>query len=332
MEKRIVAVEEAVGMVLSHDLTRIVPGEFKGPAFARGHVIQPEDVALLKEMGKEHIYVLELAPGDVHEDEAGIRLGRAVAGGGVTCTAPRESRVNLLAKWNGVLKVNVAALEAVNDLPEVVLATLPHNTPVRESEVVAGTKVIPLVVREEILSAAEQKGAVVSVLPYRAADIGLVVTGSEVYHGRVRDGFEPVMAAKAASYGSRLARTSFVGDDAGRIAAAIRETVTAGAELVLVTGGMSVDADDVTPQGIRESGAVVEKYGAPVLPGAMFLLAYLGDVPVLGVPASAIYFPATVLDLVLPLLLTGERLTRRDINLMGHGGLLRNPDGRTKEK
>lgn len=316
-----------MGMVLGHDLTRIVPGEFKGPAFRKGHVIRPEDVPLLRDMGKEHINVLDLAADEVHEDEAGIRLGRAVAGEGITCAPPRESRVNLTAAWNGVLKVDVAALEAVNDLPDVILATYPHNTPVQEGEAVAGTKVVPLAVREDLLADAERVagGGVVSVRPYRPTEIGLVVTGSEIYHGRVQDRFEPVMADKAAYFGSRLVKTSFAGDDAALIAAAIRETAEV-AGLILVSGGMSVDADDVTPQAIRQSGAVIEKYGAPVLPGAMFLLAYRGDIPVLGVPASAIYFRTTVLDLVLPRLLTGERLTRRDINLMGHGGLFRAGD------
>jgi len=325
MHSRTVPVEDAVGMVLAHDLTRIVRGEFKGPAFRKGHVIRPRDVFLLREMGKEHIFVLELEPGEVHEDEAGARLGQAAAGTGVVSTAPKESRVNLLAACDGLLKVNVAALEAVNDLPEVVLATLPGNTPVREGDMVAGTKVIPLVVREEVLAAAERAAGsgVVSVLPYRGTDMGLIVTGSEILLGRIPDQFGPVMAEKAASYGCRLTRTVMTGDDAQRIADAIRETVAGGAGLIIVTGGMSVDPDDVTPQGIRLSGAAVEKYGAPVLPGAMFLLAYLDDVPVLGVPACAMYFRTTIFDLVLPRLLTGERLTRSDINRMGHGGLCR---------
>ncbi|HUW64706.1 MAG TPA: molybdopterin-binding protein [Spirochaetia bacterium] len=326
MDTRIVAVGDAVGLVLSHDLTRIVPGEFKGPAFKKGHVIRPGDVDLLRDMGKEHIYVLELEAGEVHEDEAGIRLGQAVAGRGIACTPPRESRVNLVAAVTGLLKVDVNALEEVNDLPEVVLATLPNNTAVREGEMVGGTKVIPLVVRAEVLEAAEgiATDGVVSVVPYKPTEIGLVVTGHEVYQGRIIDRFQPLMAQKAALYGSRLAKTVFTGDDASRIAAAIRETADLGAGLILVSGGMSVDPDDVTPQGIRLSGASIEKYGAPVLPGAMFLLAYLEDIPVLGVPASAIYFQTTVLDLVLPRLLTGEHLTRRDINRMGHGGLCRN--------
>jgi len=312
-------------MVLAHDQTRIVQGEFKGPAFRKGHVIRPQDVFLLREMGKEHIFVLDLEPGEVHEDEAGVRLGQAVAGPGVVRTAPKESRVNLLAACDGLLKVNLAALEAVNDLPEVVLATLPADTPVREGDMVAGTKVIPLVVREEVLEAAERAagGGVVSVVPYRPVDMGLIVTGSEILLGRIPDRFGPVMAEKAASFGCRLIRTVMAGDDAGRIADAVREMIAAGARLVMVTGGMSVDPDDVTPQGIRLSGAVVEKYGAPVLPGAMFLLAYLDDVPILGVPACAMYYRTTIVDLVLPRLLTGERLTRSDINRMGHGGLCR---------
>ena len=322
-----IGVEEAVGRILSHDLTKIVPGEFKGVAFKKGHLITPEDVPILLQMGKDTVYALELAPDDVHEDDAGRRLGRAAAGDGVNCSEPRESRVNLFASRTGLLKIDLPALEAINELPGVVLSTLPNNMPVTAGDMLAGTKVIPLAVKESLVRAAEDiaalSGAVVAVLPYRVWDVGIVVTGNEVFHGRIEDRFGPVLCKKIESFGSRVLGLQYAPDDPELIARSIGEMIAAGADLVLVSGGMSVDPDDVTPQGISMAGADTEVYGAPVLPGGMFMLAYCGEVPVIGVPACGMFFRTTVLDLVLPRLLAGERLRRRDIIALGHGGLCR---------
>jgi len=319
--------EEAVGRILSHDMTKIIPGKFKGAAFRKGHCLVPEDIPELLQMGKDAIYVLELEPDEVHEDEAGTRLGRAAAGAGVTCSEPLESRVNLFASRPGLLKINIAALEEINDLPSVVLSTLPNNTPVAAGDMLAGTKVIPLTVKNDVVQAVEQiagrLGKVVSVIEYRALDVGIVVTGNEVFQKRIKDRFGPVLRDKVSYFGSRVLDLQYAPDDPGRIAELIGGMIAAGAQLVLVSGGMSVDPDDVTPQGISLSGATIEKYGAPVLPGAMFLLAYRGEVPIIGVPACGMYFHTTILDLVLPRLLAGERITRRDIVSMGHGGLCR---------
>ncbi len=327
MQVQLLPLEDAVGKVLSHDITKIIRGEFKGPAFKKGHVITAEDVPELLKLGKERVYVLKLDADDVHEDEAGIRLGRAAAGQGVTCSAPKESRVNLFADIPGLLKVNVPALEEINDLPEVILSTLPNNTPVEAGEMLAGTKVIPLVVKDDVVKAAEEicakHGGVIRVVPFRPMDAGIIVTGNEVYHGRIKDSFGPVLKQKVESLGSRILAIEYAPDDAQVIARLINGMITGGARLVLVSGGMSVDPDDVTPQGIRLSGASIEKYGSPILPGAMFMLAYRGNVPVLGVPACGMYFRITVLDLVLPRLLAGDRLTRRDIVALAHGGLCR---------
>mgnify|MGYP005835318615 CR=1 FL=1 len=327
MQAKTIDVREAVGKVLCHDVTKIVRGEFKGPAFRKGHVIAAGDIPELLRLGKEKVFVLELEEGEVHEDEAGVRLGRAAAGPGISCAAPKESRVNLFADRAGLLKINIPALEAVNDLPEVILATLPNNTPVAPGEMVAGTKVIPLVVKEEVVREAEEIGAscggIVRVEPFRSLAAGIIVNGNEICSGLVRDDFGPVLKQKVESYGSTVLALEHAPDDPAAIARLINGLIARGVRLVLVSGGMSVDPDDVTPQGIRLSGAVVEKYGSPVLPGAMFLLAYHGDVPVLGVPACGMFFRTTVLDLVLPRLLTGERLTRRDIVALAHGGLCR---------
>ncbi|MEW6064229.1 MAG: molybdopterin-binding protein [Bacillota bacterium] len=225
------------------------------------------------------------------------------------------------------MKINLEALEAVNDLPDVILSTLPNNTVVKEGEMLAGTKVIPLVVQEEVLLEAEkiaaEAGSIIKVLPFLEKKISIIITGNEVYKGRIKDAFGPVLSEKILPYGSKVLEVDYAPDDADVIAEKIILSVEKGADIILVSGGMSVDPDDVTPLGIRLSGAEIVKYGSPVLPGAMFLMAYRGNVAVLGMPACGMYFRTTVLDLLLPLLLVGERISRRDIVKLAHGGLCR---------
>ncbi|TEB15004.1 bifunctional molybdenum cofactor biosynthesis protein MoaC/MogA [Pelotomaculum sp. FP] len=327
MRLQTIKVEEAVGKVLSHDITKIVKGEAKGALYKKGHIIRREDVPELLRLGKENIYILDLESSDIHEDEAGIRLGKAVTGEGVTWSGPKESRVNMHAGCDGLLKINIPALEAINELPDVILSTLPNNTVVKEGELLAGTKVIPLVVPETTVTTAEnicrQAGWVIKVLPFQKLRVGAVITGSEVYKRRIRDGFGPVIAEKVESFGSTMLGVDFAPDSVEIIAAKINKMASDGADIIFVTGGMSVDPDDVTPHAIRLAGAKVEKYGAAALPGAMFMLAYLGDIPVMGVPACGMFFKVTIVDLMLPRLLAGERVTRRDIVALACGGLCR---------
>ncbi|MCG0278103.1 MAG: molybdopterin-binding protein [Thermanaeromonas sp.] len=323
-----IRVEDSVGHVLAHDLTKIVPGEFKGCRFKKGHIIQEEDIPELLNMGKEHIYVLELGPQDVHEDEAALRIARAAAGRdntGLKMGEPSEGRVNIVAQCAGLLKINMPALKAINQVPDVILATLHNNYPVQAGQVVAGTRVIPLVTKEEYVARVEdicrKAGGILQVLPYRGLRVGIITTGSEIYKGRIKDAFTPVVKAKIAQYGCQVEEEKIVPDDATLISQVIKDMVGRGLELILVTGGMSVDPDDVTPQGIRLTGAEVVTYGAPVLPGAMFMLAYLEDVLLMGLPACVMYYRATIFDLVLPRLLAGERLNKEDIAGLAAGGL-----------
>jgi molybdenum cofactor synthesis domain-containing protein len=329
MKKNTVSVEDAVGAVLWHDVTRIIPGQFKGPAYRRGHVIRVEDVPALLDLGKEHVYVLELEEGDVHEDEAAVRLATAVAGPGLRLSEPVESRVNFVAAHDGIVRVDTRGLRRLNALGYLALATLHDATVARMGETVAALKPLPLVLSEaDVRRAAEfceARGGLVRVLPLRRLRVGVVVTGSEVAKGRIKDQFAPVVAAKVEAFRSQVTEVVCVTDDPPAIAQAIHDVV-ASSDLVLVTGGMSVDPDDATPAGIRLSGARVERYGAPVMPGVMFLLAYLEDKPVVGVPACALYYSVTVLDIVLPRLLAGERVKEDDIAALGHGGLCRGPD------
>jgi molybdenum cofactor synthesis domain-containing protein len=326
MKATMVSVADAVGRALSHDVTRIVRGQFKGPAYRKGHVIRAEDIEALLRLGKEHVYVLELEEGDVHEDEAAVRLAKAVAGPGLRLSEPVESRVNLLAGASGLLRVDVGGIRQLNELGYVAVATLHDATVAHAGEVVAAVKPVPLVLSEKDMRRAEElcqaQGSLVRMLPFHSLRVGVVVTGSEVAKGRIQDEFGPVVADKVQAFGSRVAQTVQVADDPPAIARAIGD-VAASSDLVLVTGGMSVDPDDATPAGIRLSGARVERYGAPVMPGVMFMLAYLGQTPVLGLPGCVMYCPATVFDLVLPRLLAGERVASEEIAALGHGGLCR---------
>jgi molybdopterin biosynthesis enzyme len=320
-----IPVREAVGRVLCHDVTEIVPGRFKGRAFKKGHVIRAEDVNRLLDLGKESIYILDLKEGMLHEDEAAERIARAVAGTGLERSEPAEGRVNLGAEFDGWLKIDVDTLNAVNSVEDVVLGTLHTHQPVKKGRQVAGTRVIPLVVEEHnirrVEAIAKETPPVIQVKPFRPTTVGIVTTGSEIYSGRIRDKFGPVLYEKFEELGSRVLRQVFVSDRVELTVSAIRDLVGEGAEMVAVTGGMSVDPDDQTPAAIRETGARVVTYGAPTFPGAMFMLAYLGDVPVLGLPGCVMYYRASIFDLVVPRLLAGEEVTRADVVALGHGGL-----------
>lgn len=319
---RKVPTEEAVGLMFAHDLTRIVPGEGKGPAFRRGQIVRPEDIPVLLAMGTEHLYVWEPQPGMVHEEEAALRLARAGAGGGLRWDPPAEGKVSLKAAFRGLLRVDAARLETINAIGDITIATLRDATLVEPEAIVAGCKVTPLLVPEAQIQRAEAVGRWIEVKPLTPLRAGLVITGSEVYKGRIPDKFGPVVEEKLARFGCPVVYKAYSSDQAELTAAKIHEAVAAGAQMVLCTGGMSVDPDDATPGAIRRAGADVVTYGVPFLPGSMFLFAYLGDVPVMGLPGAVMWEKETVFDHVLPRVLAGERLAKADFVRMGHGGLL----------
>lgn len=322
-----VNVEEAVGMVLAHDLTKIVPGQFKGAAFKKGHIIKPEDIDMLKDMGKNHINVLELTENDIHEDDAAIRIGTAISGEGVYTTQPSEGKVTIKAKERGLLKINLEALEEVNDIELIIIATLHNNSLVEKDQSVAGTRIIPLSIEKGKIERIEEicrELDIISVKKLKPLKAGIVVTGSEVYHGRITDKFGPVLEGKVKFYGGTLLGIKYASDDIEMIQSSINSFIEDGADIVLTSGGMSVDADDVTPSAIRNVSDRVITYGSPVLPGAMFMIAYKKDRPILGVPACGMYHKTTVLDLILPRIMAGEILTRKDVTSLGHGGLCLN--------
>jgi hypothetical protein len=322
---KLIPVAKAVGMVLGHDITEIVPGRFKGPAFKRGHVIRKEDVNRLLDLGKENIAALEIGPEWVHEDDAAFRLATAATGAGITLSVPSEGKVSMIALHDGLLKINVDRLNAINAISDIMMATLHTNQLVRGGQIVAGTRIIPLTIKNKTLQAAEArcglKDPIVSIMPVRPYLVGLITTGSEVYHKRIKDQFGPVVKKKVSALGSRIFRQIYVPDDIPMTVSSIEALLGDGARIVLITGGMSVDPDDLTPSSIRATGAEVITYGAPVLPGAMFMLAYLKGIPIIGLPGCVMYHETSIFDLVMPRILAGERLTREDIIAFGHGGM-----------
>lgn len=321
-----IRVHDAVGSILCHDITRIVPGESKGPVFRKGHVVRHEDVEVLLQVGKEHLYVFESLPGMVHENDAAARIIAAVAGGNLTYTDPKEGRIDLLAACDGLLRIDVPVLNRINSLGEISVATIHTMQHVTKGRPVAGARVVPLMIEDEKLRQLESfvSGPVVEVLPLRRAKVGVVTTGSEVYYGRIQDAFGPVLRKKFAALGSTVVGQTLTSDEVAMTAGAIRDFLEQGADLIVVTGGMSVDPDDRTPTAIRASGAEVASYGAPVYPGAMFLLAYAqgaaGRVPVLGLPGCVMYHKASIFDLVVPRLLAGIEVSAADVAALGHGG------------
>lgn len=327
--KKSIPLDQAVGMVLPHDITEIVKDEFKGRAFKKGHIIRPEDLEHLRRLGKEHIYVLQLTEEEIHENEAADLLAKALAGPGTTFTPGAvEGKIALQAACDGLLKINRDALLQFNMLGEVMCSTLQDNTPVHKGEQVAATRLIPLVARRRLVrravSIATTEEKIIRVVPMRRVRVGLVITGSEVYYGRIEDKFEQVLRDKLSLLGSEVTTVGFAPDNPQHIAAEIHRSLTAGAELIVTSGGMSVDPDDVTRLGIKDAGAVDVVYGTPVLPGAMFLVARIGEVPILGVPACGMYHNITVLDLILPRILCNEVIGRKELAALGHGGLCRN--------
>jgi len=322
------SVEQSVGRRVLHDMTLVVPGESKGPAFRKGQVITGGDVCRLQRMGRRHVYV-EREQGDdprwIHEDDAARAFARAMAGEGVNAEeAPAEGKVNLRASRDGMLLVDSELLERFNWVPGVMCAARQGFSLVKEGRVVAGTRAIPLYLPREDLRKAMavlESGELFRVAPLRRAKAGILVTGTEVFRGMVEDRFIPVIAGKVEALGSQVVESRIVPDDREAIARGVRELLDAGADLIVTTAGLSVDPDDVTRQGLVDAGAEDLLYGTPILPGAMTLLARIGEVRVLGVPACALYFQRTSLDLLLPRLLAGVEISRRDLAGMGEGGL-----------
>lgn len=325
---RLIRTEDAVGHVLCHDMTQIIKGTFKGPRFRKGHIVTGEDVPVLLSMGKENLYVWEVGPDDVHENDAAERLCALCLGPGMGRGEVKEGKISLTAQRDGVFMVDSARLRAVNAVDEMTVATRHGNTAVHPGDPLCGVRVIPLVIKEEKLLQAETAAGekpLMEVRPYLLKTAGVITTGSEVLHGRVRDEFTPVIEEKLKMYGIAMTEHAVTGDAPERILAAIEDMRRKQVDMILCTGGMSVDPDDNTPAAIRMSGAEIVTYGAPVLPGAMFMLGYFDDgMFIVGLPGCVMYAAATVFDLALPRLAAKVKMTKADFVAMGEGGLCLN--------
>lgn len=317
--------EDAVGHVLCHDMTQIIRGEFKGARFRKGHVVTEEDIPVLLSMGKETLYVWEVREGILHENDAAERLCAICKNENMLRSEVKEGKIELTAAIDGLFRVDSEKLFAVNSVEELMIATRKGNTPVHAGDKLCGTRVIPLVIEESRLLEAEKIAdgrPLLELLPYRLKRAAVITTGSEVFHGRIKDTFTPVLVSKLEEYGIETVEHRCVDDGMDNIRAAIEDVRTKDAEMILCTGGMSVDPDDNTPGAIKASGARIVTYGAPVLPGAMFLLGYFDDgMPIMGLPGCVMYAAATIFDLILPRIAAGVSVEKRDFVALGEGGL-----------
>lgn len=320
-----IKVEDAIGLKLAHDHTQIVPGKFKGAGFRRGHVVKKSDIPKLLDLGKKQVFVLSLKPGELHEEDAARRMARVMSGPGIELRGPSEGKVDFLANTPGLLKVNVPALEKINAVGSIILSTRHNHSRVRPGEVVAGTRIIPLTIRESKIKKVEEicrkERPILKILPFHPKKVGIIVTGSEIYDKRIKDRSAGIVKKKVEALGSRVVSKAVVPDNPWLIAEKIREMRTAGCQVIVTTGGLSVDPDDVTREGIQRSGAEVIFYGVPVLPGSMSVYARLGKTVILGAPACVIHDPITALDVFLPRVLADDPIFAEEVALLGHGSL-----------
>lgn len=323
-----IRIEDSVGCILSHDVTKIVPGEFKGRLFKKGHVIREEDIPKLLDIGKEHIYVWEPKKGQLHENDAAIRVKDLVLGQGCYISEEiKEGKIDFFANTQGIVKINKDLLLKLNLLGEIIVSTIHNNTTVKKGEKIGATRVIPLIIDEKKILEAEKiiKEKIISVEEIKPKKAVLITTGNEVYKGRIKDAFLPVMKEKLEYYGSEIVKQIILPDNKEMITENILKAIEEDkVDMIICTGGMSVDPDDVTPSAIKDCNGEIVTYGAPVLPGAMFLLAYYKNIPILGVPSCAMYSKRTIFDLVLPRILADEKLSFEDIARFGNGGMCLN--------
>lgn len=322
---KLINTTDAVGHVLCHDITRIVKDVVKDTAFRKGHVVTKEDIPVLLSLGKDHLYIWEKDENTLHENEAAEILREICQNENMTASPVKEGKIELTAGCDGLFQIDIPRLNAVNEIDEIMIASRHTNTPVKKGDKLLGTRVIPLVIAREKMEQVRRAAGeepLARLVPYRPMRAGIVTTGSEVFYGRIQDTFTPVILEKLAGFGIQAGGHIMVNDDKEKITAAVLELKNQGMDLIVCTGGMSVDPDDLTPGAIRDTGARIVTYGAPVLPGAMFLLGYFEDgTPVMGLPGCVMYAKATVFDLVLPRIAAGVPVTKQELAHMGNGGL-----------
>ena len=323
-----VKTQDAVGHVLCHDITQIIKDVKKGTAFRKGHIVTEEDIPVLLSLGKDNLYIWEKTEGILHENEAAEYLRDICMNENMIQSEVKEGKIELIAEIDGLLKIDVDKLRAVNSLGEMMIATRHTNTTVKKGDKLVGTRIIPLLIEQEKMEKAKEVAGdrpILSLIPFKKKKVGIVTTGNEVFYGRIKDTFGPVVAEKVKEFGADVIGQTIVNDDMEKITKAVEAFIEQGADMVLCTGGMSVDPDDTPPGAIKNTGARIVSYGAPVLPGAMMLLAYYEkdgkELPIVGLPGCVMYAKRTVFDLVLPRLMADDMVTNDDLAGLGLGGL-----------
>jgi molybdopterin biosynthesis enzyme len=328
---------DAEGTVLCHDITQIIRGVTKDAVFRKGHVVTAEDIPVLLSVGKEKLYVWEKEAGMLHEDEAAEILCAMCKNEHMERSEAKEGKIELTASCDGLLKVDSAGLRAVNGFGQMMIASRHGNFPVKKGDKLAGTRIIPLVIEEETMRAANEARRlatggkpILELKPFVHKKVGIVTTGNEVFSGRISDTFTPVIEEKLAEFDTEVIDHVIWNDDDRKVTDSILQMIEAGADIVCCTGGMSVDPDDKTPLAIKNTGARIVSYGAPVLPGAMFLLAYYEvkgtdrTVAIMGLPGCVMYAKRTIFDLVLARVMANDEVTADELAGLGEGGLCLN--------
>lgn len=322
---KMIKTTHAVGHVLCHDITQIIKGVTKDVAFKKGHIIKEEDIPVLLSLGKDNIYIWEKSEGMLHENEAADILFNICKGKNTRGSEVKEGKIDLIADIDGLLQIDVNRLKMINSLGEMIIATRHNNFPVKKGDKLAGTKIIPLIIEKEKMEdakKAEGNEPILNVIQFNHKRVGIVTTGNEIFYGRIKDTFGPVIIEKLSEYDVEILGQEIVNDNLQNISSAIHKFLEEGADLIVCTGGMSVDPDDLTPSAIKSTGAEIISYGAPVLPGAMFLLSYYKNtIPIIGLPGCVMYSKRTIFDLVLPRIMADIKLDDKDLAAMGHGGL-----------
>ncbi len=325
---KLMKTEDAVGQVLCHDITQIIKGVTKDAVFRKGHVITEEDVPVLLSVGKDNVYIWEKEEGMVHENDAAEILRLISQNKYMEASEPKEGKIELKSVCDGILKINRDKLNYVNSIGEIMIASRHGDVPVKRGDKLAGMRIIPLLIREEKLNLVKQycgDEPIFELKPFNQKKVAIITTGNEVYFGRIKDTFTPVIEEKLLEYNVEVVYKKILGDDHEKITASCIEAIEKGADFVICTGGMSVDPDDRTPLAIKNTGANIVSYGAPVLPGAMFMLSYYSSenskIPIVGLPGCVMYAKRTIFDLVLPRIMADDEITDVELSRLGEGGL-----------
>lgn len=322
---KLIKTEDAAGHVLCHDITQIIRGVTKDTVFRKGHIVTKEDIPVLLSVGKDHLYIWENEEGMLHENEAAEILCSICRGTHIERSDVKEGKIELIASCDGLLKIDNEKLKQINSIGQMMIATRHGNFPVQKADKLAGTRIIPLVIEKEKMEAVKRlcgEEPILNVLPFSHKKVGIITTGNEVYHGRIEDTFTPVLKEKLEEYDAEVVKHVILDDNHEKITMNCLSMIDEGVDIILCTGGMSVDPDDKTPLAIKNTGAKIISYGAPVLPGAMFLLAYYKNtIPILGLPGCVMYSKKTIFDLILPRIMADDKVTEKELAALGQGGL-----------